>query len=160
MQRVHKEHGFSLVEIIVACAIVSLTLVSVISLYGQALTFSDQSLHVYQASTLLEEGAEITRVLRDNGWSNISTLATSTSYYPVFATSTNTWSLTTTSTSIDIFTRSISVSPVYRDGSARIASSGTLDTNSKLITVTVSWNETTGLVTKTFSFYLMNIFAT
>ncbi len=152
--------GFSLVEIIVASAIISLSLVSIISLSGQSIGFSNQSLNIYSASTLLEEGAEAVRTIRDNGWSNISSLSTSTVYYPIFSTSTNSWSLSATSSNVGIFTRTVSIASVLRSSTSSIASSGTNDPNTKLITITVSWSEISGTITKTLSFYLTNIFST
>lgn len=159
-KKVKHEAGFSLVEIIVAAAIISMALVSIIQIAGQSLVFSRQSTNVYVASTSLEEGAEAVRTIRDGGWGNISSLTSGTHYYLSFNNTTNAWSLGATATTTGIYTRTVTFDPVYRDASYNVATatSGSLDTNISLVTVTVSWFESTGLITKKLSFYLSNIF--
>ena len=158
-KRISTTSGFSLVEILIAAAIIATTLVSIVGIASQSVSVSHQSLNTYTASTLLEEGAEAVRTLRDTNWSSISSLTNGTTYYPVFSTTTNTWSLSTTPATVGIFTRSIVLSQVTRNGVYDIASSGTLDTNTRLVTVTVSWAEGSRTVTKTLSFYILNIFS-
>lgn len=154
------EAGFSLVEIIVASAIISLSLVSIIQIAGQSLVFSRQSTNVYVAGTSLEEGVEAMRTIRDSGWGNISSLTSGTNYYLIFNNTTNTWALSNVATSTGVYTRTVTVAPAYRDTSYNLTTTpGTLDTNSKLVTVTVSWFESTGQITKKLSFYLSNIFS-
>jgi Tfp pilus assembly protein PilV len=155
------EQGFSLVEILVASSILMVSLLSVIMVAGQALSISHRSVNTYVASTLLEEGAEVMRIRRDGAWTNISSLTAGTTYYPKFDTSTNTWSLTTTSSDgvVGIYTRSVVITAVTRDGSSNIASSGTADTGTKLVTVTVSWQENTGAtISKSLQLYVSDIF--
>lgn len=151
--------GFSLVEVLVASAIISASLLGIITLANKSLLISRQSLSTYQASNLLEEGAEAVRTLRDGGWSNISGLSAGTTYYPVFSTSTNTWSLATSSSSVGAFTRSVTVGSVSRDNSTQdiVSSGGTNDTGTKLVTVTVTWTDTGTTFTKTLKLYLSDI---
>ncbi len=121
------------------------------------------------AGTVLEEAAEAVRTVRDSGWSAITGLSSSLSYYPTFCASTNTWALLDTSTSPasgctgkteGIFTRTITVASVSRDGSDNItASGGSVDSGTRLVTVTVSWQERGTTMTKNLSFYIMNIFS-
>jgi len=160
------EAGFSLIEIIVAAAIISLSLVSIIQIAGQALIFSRQSTDLYVASDYLEEGAEAVRTIRDNGWINISTLTPNLNYYLSFDDSTNSWWLSATASStatstLPDFSRTVTFSPVMRDSNYNISTStsGTIDPNTSLVTVTVSWLESTGMITKQLSFYLSNIFS-
>jgi len=161
--------GFSLVEIVVAAGIISFSLVSIIGIAGQALAFSQQGLDTYIAGTLLEEGAEAVRSVRDTSWLTIQNLSPlPTTYYPSFCPG-GAWTLlNTTATAsppctqeiVGNFTRTISVAPVSRDTNDNIVSSGgTLDTGTKLVTVTVSWQEHGVTMTKTLSFYLLNIFS-
>ena len=159
--RTSRERGFSLVEILVASSILTVSLLSVIVVAGQALAISHRSVNTYEAAVLLEEGAEVIRIRRDGAWTNISGLTVGTTYYPKYDISTNTWSLTTTSSDgvVGKYTRSVVLSAVTRDGSSNIASSGTTDSGTKLVTVTVSWVENTGAtVSKSLQFYILNIF--
>ena len=154
-----REKGMSLVEILVAAAIISVSLVFIIQIAGLSTVFSRQSVNIYAAADYLEEGAEAVRTIRDNGWSNISSLSASTTYYLNFNTLSNSWSLSTTPSTLGSFTRTVTFAPVSRDSNYDIASSGTPDSNTDLVTVTVTRTESTGVMTKTLSFYLSNIFS-
>lgn len=161
-RRKKTQTGFSLVEVLVAASILSASLLSVIAIAGKSIVISHRSVSTYVASTLLEEGGEAVRTIRDANWTNISALTAGTTYYPKFDTGTNTWSLTTTSSDgiVGVYTRSVVISAVTRDGSSNIASSGTADAGTKLVTVTVSWKEGEGsTLSKTLSFYISNIFS-
>ena len=159
MEKIDKKNrGFMTVEVIVAIAIIVVAVLAAMTVTQKSVSVSRQSLHVSQANFLLEEGAEVVRVLRDNAWSNISGLTDGTSYYPTF--STGSWTLSTTLSTVGIFTRTITVASVNRDAtSGDISVSGTNDPGTKLITVTVSWNEGGQVMSKTLSFYIMNIFS-
>lgn len=147
--------GFSLVEILVACSIMLLAMFSILVLAKKSITLSRQALHQTQASFLLEEGAEAVKIVRDNGWTNITGLTNGTTYYPTFSGST--WTLSTTPATSGIFTRTAVSSAVYRNGSNDIAASGTLDSGTRKITVTTSWSESGTTRSKSVSFYISNI---
>lgn len=163
-----KNNGFSIIEVIIACAIISITVSSLMSATGKSIQVSNQALKQAQATLLIEEGVEAVKSIRDNNWTDISGLTLDTNYYLFFNATTNSWSLSTSSTApngsiptypIDsVFTREVSVSAVSRDSSQNIASSGTLDTGTKKVTVTVSWNKPGGIVSKSLSFYISDIF--
>lgn len=145
------------IEIIVAISIIVVSVLAAMTVTQKSIYISRQSLHLSQASFLLEEGAEVVRILRDNSWSNISNLSTGVDYYPTFS---ETWSLSTSPSTLNIFTRKITVSNVNRDVSnGDISSSGENDPGTKLITVTVSWTEGGETINKTLSFYIMDIFS-
>lgn len=153
--------GFTLVEVLIACAILSLCILALMTASSKGIQTSSQALRQTQAGFILEEGAEAVKTIRDASWSNISSLTTGTTYYLSFSTSTNAWSLSTTvAPTIDsIFTRTIVLSAVNRDSNDDIASSGTLDTRTKKVTVTVSWpisDNTTS--NRTLDFYISDIF--
>ena len=149
--------GFAMVEILVAVAIISASLLSALLISSKAISVSRQSVHVAQASFLLEEGAEAVRVMRDNAWTNISGLTPGTTYYPTF--SGGTWTLSTNSSQVGIFTRKVFIGAVNRDaGTADISVNGTNDPGTKLITVNVSWQEGGVTVSKNLKFYISNIF--
>lgn len=150
--------GFGLAEIVIGAAIVSLALFGIIASVQIALRVSEESLSRTRASFLLEEGVEAARVLRDAGWSaNIAGLVPGTRYYPAF--SGGLWRATTTNIYIGGFERYFVLDNVYRNGSDDIAASGTLDANTRKVSVFVSWVTRTGTTTESVSTYLTNLFA-
>ena len=147
-----------MVEVLVAASILVVSVLAETAVAQKSIFVSGEANRVAQAGFLLEEGAEAVRILRDNAWSNISGLSTSTTYYPLY--SGGTWTLSTTLNTVGIFTRTVTVANVNRDNTtADIASSGTNDTGTKLITVIVSWSEAGATVSKTLPFYIMDIFS-
>lgn len=150
--------GFMMVEILVAMSIVTVSILAAMAVTQKSISVSRQAVHSSQASFLLEEGAEIVRILRDNAWINISSLNIATNYYPTF--SSPNWSLSTTPNTVGIFTRTVVISLVNRDNTTKdISNSGTNDTGTKLVAVTVTWVENGATVSKTLKFYIIDIFS-
>jgi len=150
--------GFMLVEILIAVSIIVVSVLAFMAVAQKSIYVARQSFHATQGGFLLEEGAEAVRILRDNDWDNISSLTVATNYYPTFTG--GTWTLSLTSNTVGIFTRTVSVADVNRDSvTSDITPSGTNDPDTKLVTVTISWLEGGTTVTKTLSFYIMNIFS-
>jgi len=146
------------VETIVAVAIITVAIIIAMEVAQKSVSLSRRAFHVGQATFLLEEGGEAVRIVRDNAWASIGALSTATAYYPTF--SGGTWTLSTTPNTVGIFTRTVTIQNVNRDGvSGDINQSGTNDEDTKLVTVTISWNEAGVVVTKTVQFYIMNIFS-
>lgn len=156
-QKIFYSKGGMMVEVLIAIFIILVVVLAAFKVTQKALSLSIRSVHQSQASFLLEEGAEATRIIRDNAWSNISGLSLNTNYYLVFTG--GTWTLSTTPNQIGTFTRNLVFSGAYRDGSYNLASSGTLDNQAKLVTVTVSWQDGTQITSKTLQFYIMDIFS-
>ncbi len=153
--------GFSVIEIIIACAIISTSIFALVSSASKGVQLSNQALKQTQATTLLEEGAEAVKSIRDNLWTDISSLTVGTTYYLSFDTTTNKWSLSTTASTIDsIFTRTIVISAVNRDSNDDITTSGgTLDARTKKVIINVSWKNSSNTITsKDLSFYMSDIF--
>lgn len=158
MKQISKNSGFSLVEVLVGAAIIVVSVLAVMAVTEKSVAMSRRALHTLQASYLLEEGAEAMRILRDDAWSNVSTLSPSTDYYLEF--SGGTWTVSTTPSLIGIFTRVINIENVNRDfTSGDIDAGGTDDPQAKLATLTISWQEGGETINKTLSFYVMDIFA-
>jgi len=150
--------GFMMIEVLVSASIIAVSILAVMSVAQKSILVSSQALHTSQAASLLEEGAEAVRILRDNEWSNISSLSVATDYYPVF--SAGTWSLSPTSSTVGIFTRTVTIANVNRDaGTSDIAPAGIDDPGTKLVTVTVSWVEREKIISKSLSFYILDIFS-
>jgi len=149
--------GFMMVEVIIAISIIIVSVLVAMSVTQKSVSVARQALHTSEATFLLEEGAEAVRIIRDNSWSDISNLSPGTTYYPIFS---GTWALSASPTTVGIFTRTMSITSVNRDNSTQdIAISGTNDAGTKLITITVSWNEGGEVLSKTLSFYIMDIFS-
>lgn len=158
MRKNNNNKGFLLIEVIVAFSIMSLSVIAAMWVSQKSIAVSRQALHTASAGFLLEEGAEAVRIVRDNAWTNISSLTNGTNYYPTF--SGGTWTLSTTANTVGIFTRMVTVASVSRDvATSDISSSGTNDPGTKLVTVTVSWVEGNTTISKTLQFYITNLFS-
>lgn len=146
-----------MVEIIIATSIITFFVLVALNVAQKALVISRQSIHLAQASFLLEEGEEAVKILRDNNWTNISNLNSDATYYPTF--SGGTWTLSGTPNQVGIFTRTVIVSTVNRDaGTADISLNGSDDPGTKLVTVSVSWLEGGVITSRSLKFYIFNIF--
>lgn len=150
--------GFGLIEIVIASTIVSLTILSLGYVFSLSTRINGETVERVRATALAEEGLEVVRYLRDYGWtSKIAPLSVSTTYYLAFATSTSQWSVTTTPQVIDgLFTRTIVLSPVARDGSDNIVTSGgTVDAGTLKATSQVTWKASSSVQVST---YITNMF--
>jgi hypothetical protein len=152
-----RQKGSMMIEVLVVSTIIVASVLAALIVAQKSIYLSRQSLHQSQAAFLLDEGAEATRILRDNGWAGVSGLTPATDHYISF--SGGTWTFSTTPSSVGIFTRKITPSLAYRDGSQNLAPSGTLDNQTRLITVTVSWADAGETFTKTLQFYLTDLFS-
>ncbi len=154
--------GFSLIEVLIACGIISVCIFALMTTATKGIQLSNQALRQTQASLLLEEGGEAVKSIRDTNWTTISSLTVGTTYYLSYSTSTNTWSLgTSVQSPIDsLFTRTVVFTAVNRDSNDDIVTSGgTLDARTKKVTVTVSWPSYDASTTsRTLTFYISDIF--
>lgn len=129
------------IEVLIAASIITVSILAAMAVAQKSIFVSRQAFHSTQAAFLLEEGAENARIARDNAWSNVAAL--------------------NTAETVGIFTRTVVASNVNRDNTTKdiVASGGTLDAGTKLITVTVSWTEGGTAVSKTLKFYISDIFS-
>ncbi len=150
--------GFGLIEIIIGSAIMSVGMLMVVSSYTFYVRYALSNQHNVQVAYILEEGVESVRFLRDTSWSkNIGALSTTTAYYLSFTS--GYWATSTIPQYVDgKFLRSIAISDVKRDVNDKIASSGTYDPATKLVTVTVSFADRGATTTKTLSAYITNLY--
>jgi len=149
--------GSMILEVLIVAAIIVASVLAAMTVAQKTIFLSRQSLHQSQSAFLLEEGAEATRIVRDNAWTGISNLTLSTDYYLSF--SGGTWVFSTTPSTVGIFTRKVVFSSAYRDGDQNLVSSGTLDDQMRFVTVTVSWMEGGQSISKTLQFYLADLFS-
>lgn len=162
-------NGFSLIEVIIACAIISFVVFGLVSISTKSIQISNQSLRQSQTVLLIEEGVEAVKSIRDDGWGNISSFSNDLEYYLFFNTTTNKWNLFDSDNPqngyipiypIDsIFTRKVIFGEVYRDSTTDdISSSGYLDENTKSVSIIVSFDGHNGQIIKSLDFYISNIF--
>lgn len=150
--------GSLMLEIIIVTSIITVSVLISLAVADKSVYLGEQSLNRMEAAFLLEEGAEGTRVVRDNGWSLISSLTPATDYYLSF--SGGTWNFSTTPSEVGIFTRKVIFSPAFRDANQDLASSGTtVDSDTTLVTVSVSWAQAGQNFSKSIQFYLADIFS-
>ncbi len=150
--------GFGLLEIVLVISIVSVVSVGLILIVGNLVGVGNGTAQAVIATFLTEETAEVARLFRDTHWSNIANLTAGVNYYLVF--SGNSWATSTTPVFVDgVFDRHFTVAPVYRDGSDDITESGgTLDPDTRRISVSVSWRARQATTTRSFDFILTNLF--
>lgn len=155
----NKSRGVTLVEIVVGVSIFGVLVVSVVGIYAYYAQTIRSNTHELSATFLLEEGAEIMRYMRDNNWAaSLGNATLSTTYY--LSSGGGDWELTTTEQQFTnfLYERTVVLSAVYRDGNDDIAVSGTLDTDTKKVDITVAWDAGTGTTSKMLSLYLTNLF--
>jgi Tfp pilus assembly protein PilV len=152
--------GFTLVEVLIACSIITMTIFALFSAAQKGVSVSNQALRQTQAITLLEEGADAVKSIRDTQWSTIANLTDGATYYLSFDNSTNVWTLTTTPAQpIDgIFKRSLVFQTATRDSNDDLALGGTPDDHTKKVSVTVTFPSSNGVISKTLDLYLSDIF--
>ncbi|MBP9802787.1 MAG: hypothetical protein KBD14_00560 [Candidatus Pacebacteria bacterium] len=153
------QKGFMMVELIVISAVLMIIVIAASYVAKKSIEVSSRTLHTVEASFLLEEGAEVMRILRDTNFDNTDPAIEGTSNQYLTLVS-GTWSLVDAPQTNGIFTRIININPVYRDSTTAdiVTSGGTLDTGTSKITITVSWTEGTETLSKTLSFYLSDLF--
>lgn len=160
----HKtKNGVSLVEIIIASSIISVTLLVLVSVYSLVARYSISNIKTLKATQLVEEGVEVLKYLRDSGYTqNIAPLANSTSYYLYWDQNISPGLWTATTSNILLENRyevKFVLSPVYRDSDFNVVSSGgSIDNDSKKATISVSYRESGATTTKSTEAYIFNIF--
>lgn len=148
MKRISKGSGFTIVEIVVASAIIVTVVIGVSAAWQAYVRLSSAGANAAEAVLLSEEANEALQYLRDSGWAaNIAPLALNTAYYLQW--NSGNYQLTTTPVNNQNLTRKIVFSAVARDaGTHAISGSGTPDpsTLSALITIYPTGNETAVLM--------------
>lgn len=150
--------GFGMIEIVASIGIISIVILGLTFISEMSLKIINDSLMGVKSSFLLEEGIEAVKTLRDESWaSNILPLAAGDIYYLNFNGAK--WQAVSSNAFIDnLFERKFVLEDVYRDINQDIASSGIIDSNTKKITVFVSFYGRHGMTTKQISAYITNLF--
>lgn len=155
---IQKKRGFGLVEMLVGATVLSTSLLGISSFFQKTLEVSSLTQSAIQGDYLLEEGVEAVKLLRDAGYANnIAKLSTIT---PTYLTWNGTsWATSSVNVLIDgRFERKITTAEVMRNASEDISETGTLDPQTRLVTVSVAWNVKGATTTKVIQTYITNIF--
>ena len=135
--------GLSIIEILVVITVMGIAFSSILGLIIFSLKNTVQIKQTTIANNLAQEAQEAIRIFRDGtawGTDGLGTLPLEQSYkIKITGATSSQWSLELGEETIDIFTRKIFFSKVFRDGQDNIASSGTEDTNTRKVTVEILW---------------------
>jgi Tfp pilus assembly protein PilV len=159
-----RNKGVSIVEVLIASAIIMTSVVSIMGVYGGLTSIAIRNTSKVQAGMLLDEGAEALRFMRDVSWNtNINPLINGTTYtlYWDHTVSNYGWRATTTKDLIDDqFDRTFVLSAVNRDATTFniVSSGGILDTGTRRATITVSWFDGVATTSKSIVMYLFNTY--
>lgn len=160
--KISSTSGLSLVEVLIASAIISVSIASIMGAYGGLTALSIKNTPYVQAAMLLEEGAEAVKMMRDSGWSqNINTLTNGTPYGFTWAAATG-WRATSTIPMIDsFFYRTVTLTSVSRDSGTFdiVSTGGTTDANTRKATISVSWLSNGATTTRSLDMYIHNRFS-
>lgn len=132
------KRGSSLVEILIVMAIFSIISLGVVTSFVSSIGASKQGVEYAVAAGYITEGIEAVRSIRDRQWSEITNgthgLTTTSGYYEFLG----------TSNTLGLFTRTITIEDVTRPSPlGDISPTGVIDTNTKKVTVNVTWDTRT-----------------
>lgn len=154
--------GFSLVEVVIGTSLILLSLTGLVAASSFYLKAGGKSTGNLKAAFLLQEGVEAVTLMRDDAWSNLSSLAAKTPYH--LSWNGAKWVATTTAILADnAFIRTFQLDAVYRRDSDKdiVASSSqdakTLDENTKELIVRVMSSSTPAIDASVVT-YLANLF--
>ncbi len=160
MQYKNGKKGISVIEVLIASAVISLSIIYIANIYGSFVSISINNTAKVQAVFLLDEGVEAIKTMRGEKWSNIANTTIGTTYFLHW--NTDRWQATTSTSTIDgFFTRTFTSSAVKRDASTfniQTDGSGTVDTGTRKVDLTVSWAEKGATTTRTASMYIFNLY--
>lgn len=150
-----RTRGFSLVEIIVAAAVILAFISATAGALHAYVRLMSADAKRTQAALLTEETSEALQLLRDLSWEEeIAPLALETPYY--LAWDGARYQATTTQVVQGAFVRTFSFSAVRRDGADNISASGATDTDTRRVSVSI---RTTDAEAPVFSgeFFIHNV---
>lgn len=146
-----QKKGFSLIEIIVVLGIFMVLFSGISGLYLGSFSTNLRDTETLQATQYLQEGLEAARSIRDFDYSNLETGIHGLSNISGY------WEFAGSENDLGQFTRVVDVQDVYRDQDCDIVESGgTIDPNSKFVTVTVNWDFESGNSTSISSSEYLN----
>ena len=155
MPSLKSQSGQSVLEVILVIAVFStLSLGVIVSFYSSAFA-SKQALQYGMARGYVKEAVEAVRSIRDQDWD----LMTNGTFGLSTAAAKYAFSGASDSLQGGKYTRSVTIADAFRTGSldGDLAASGTLDENTKKVSVNLSWQLLSGQIKNLVSvFYVMN----
>ena len=150
------QKGLGMVEIIVVTAVIIVAFTAILQLFTLQAQIERVKREELAAYALLSEALEAVRAVRDDNWSNLSSLTISADYYPLI--SGGAWTLAPTDPGpIDGYSQWVVLGSVARDASDDIVlSGGTLDADTLRVTAYVEWQSGGSTKTKSLDTYLTN----
>lgn len=158
MRDFRSQKGFSIIEIIVGSAIITVAGLAIILGTLSYIEISAKNSHNVQTALLFEETGEAIQFLRDKSWSsNIGNKNLNTDYYLTW--DGNTYSLTTTPSLYQgTYARTVRFQNVERDANDNITNSGTNDPNTRLVEINVSRSEKDATTTVSTEMLIHNVY--
>ena len=143
---IKNETGASLVEILIAILLFGIILASIILGFTNVARSEHNARVRGQAINLAREGIEAIYVLAEDNWNTIASASTGSPYH--VEGDTGEWELVTNAENLGEYTREITFENAIRDVDGNLDDDGTLDVaagdyeddETKIITVTISWN--------------------
>lgn len=136
------DKGFLIIEVLLAIVILSMIFLTLFTVLSFTTNRTEKSKYDSQAASIMQQGVELTRTTLIANWkaTNPGT------YYPVYDANSEQWGLNhgTEATLQGRFTREIKIDNVCREsinGTQVTCPAGNLDSQSKVISVKISWVE-------------------
>lgn len=150
------QKGLGMVEIIVVIAVIIVAFTAILQLFRLEIRTERVRREELRAYALLSEAMEAARSVRDDEWSNLSTLTPGVDYYSTIQD--GSWILSGTDPGqINGYSRWVVLSQVQRDANDDIVSSGgTLDPDTLLVTGYVEWQSGGETKNRSLATYLTN----
>ena len=156
----YHQKGLGMVEIIVVVAVILVAFTAILQLFTLQAQIERVKREELVAYAFLSEALEAVRSVRDDSWTNISSLTAGADYYPeIFASA---WTLASIDPGpVDGYSRWITLAQVRRDDTSDdIVPSGCsgcyIDLDTLLITAYVEWQSGGSTKTKNLTTYLTN----
>lgn len=152
-----QERGSTLTEVVVVAAILSVVSLAFLGTFSLLSRFHEKDMLTIKGELLAEEGVEALRLIKSGSWNTLSSLPMGSARYLSLAPSS--WNITTTPEIIDgVFYRSfIPYAVLHNSSDDIVASGGTVDPNTILFSVSVSWNWRGATSTANYQSYMTNI---
>jgi len=149
-----------MVEIIVVTAVIIVAFTAILQLFAFQTRIERVKREELAAYALLSEALEAVRAVRDDSWSDLSSLVIGADYYPEISGSA--WVLASSDPGpVDVYSRWITLTQVRRDDTSDdIVSAGcsgcSIDPDTLLVTAYVEWQSAGATKTKDLTTYFTN----
>ncbi len=153
MQLFRSKSGQTLIEVVIVTSLFAVFASGIVSALLTSSKSAQESGRYLIANGYIQEALQAVRSIRDRDWSQIVNGTHG------FTTSNGVYEFSGTSDTFGIYTRTTTIESVYRFGgmTGPITGSGTLDPNSKRVTINIRWQTQLGVIRNIDSvFYVFN----